>query len=60
MNAEEPMGQDAALKIGPELPLHEPGDRPLLVPGVGEEGLEVLPHRLVQHGLFRSSGAIFG
>jgi len=51
MNAQESVGEHAALEIGPDLPLDEAGDRSARRSGAFEERLEVLAHDVVEEGL---------
>lgn len=51
MDAQESMGEHAALKIGAHLPLDETGDWSARRPGAFEEGLEVFTHDAVEERL---------
>lgn len=60
MDAQEAVGEDPASEVRAELPLHEPGDRPLFVAGPGQKGFEVFPDGLMKDGRLGTARAIGG
>jgi len=57
-HAQEAVGEDAAAEKRPELALDEAGHGAVALPGAGEEGLELLAHDGVEHGLVGASTGV--